>query len=173
MRIDLKLTGELFSQMVRDLSRPHPFAAERIGFVMGRKSSITNDGILVLLTTYLPIPDEHYVRDLTVGARIGAAAMTAAMQAVYHGRKSSEGIFHVHLHPHVGETQMSKVDVRELPQLIPGFQSVGRLAAHGIIIFSRNHGSAWVWLPGSGAPRLIETISVIGAPVAVFERSIK
>jgi hypothetical protein len=39
---------------------------------------------------------------------------------------------------------MSLTDSRELPKLIPGFQSVGPDAPHGIIIFSRNHGAGWV-----------------------------
>jgi hypothetical protein len=76
----------------------------------------------------------------------------------------------VHLHGHLGETRMSPTDSRELPKLIPGFQSVGQEAPHGIIIFSRNHGSGWVWLPGSNAPVPATTISVVGNPVAVFAR---
>ena len=36
---------------------------------------------------------------------------------------------------------MSGVDARETPKMMPGFQSVGREAAHGIIILSLDHGS--------------------------------
>lgn len=43
---------------------------------------------------------------------------------------------------------MSKTDRDEIPPMMPGFQSVGRDAAHGIIVLSLDHGSGWVCLPG-------------------------
>lgn len=170
MKVEIKLTGFLYDQIVADLIRPHPFAAERVGFVFARIGSLADHGKLILLSRYHSIPDEHCIDDPTVGARIGSDAMTWAMQAVYHGRPAHEGIFHIHLHGHDGETGMSRTDAREIPRLIPGFQSVGREAAHGIIILSSDHGSGWVWLPGHKDAISAEQISVIGAPVGVFER---
>jgi len=170
MKIDIKLTGVLHNEIIRDLGRPHPFAAERVGFVFSRLGSLSNQGKLILLSRYHSIPDDHYVEDPTVGARIGSEAITWAMQAAYYGRPSREGIFHVHVHPHKGETGMSPVDSREIPKLIPGFQSVGREAAHGIIILSLDHGSGWVWVPGRKEAIAARTVSVIGAPLGVFER---
>lgn len=170
MKVEIKLTGFLYDQIVADLIRPHPFAAERVGFVFARIGSLADHGKLILLSRYHSISDEHYVDDPTVGARIGSDAMTWAMQAVYHGRPAREGIFHIHLHGHNGETGMSRTDAREIPRLIPGFQSVGREAAHGIIILSSDHGSGWVWLPGHKDAISAEQISIIGAPVGVFER---
>jgi hypothetical protein len=169
MKIHIKLTGVLYGQIMADLVRPHPFAAERVGFVYGRMGSL-NDGKLILLNRYASIPDAHYVDDPMVGARIGPSAMTSAMQEVYRGRGAREGIFHIHLHGHAGETAMSATDAREIPAMIPGFQSVGRDAAHGIIIVSPNHGRGWVWLPASTQGVEAAQISVIGAPVGVFER---
>jgi hypothetical protein len=90
------------------------------------------------------------------------------MQAAYHGRPRREGVFHVHLHGHRGETGMSGVDSREIPPMIPGFQGVGRDAVHGIIILSLNHGSTWVWLPALHEPVQSDGMAVIGAPVQVF-----
>lgn len=163
------MTGSVYDQIHRDLARPHPFAAERVGFVFGRTGSLANTGKLVLLTRYHSIPDEQYMADATVGARIGSDALTWAMQAVYHGRPLREGIFHVHLHPHAGRTSMSRTDRREIPRLVPGFQSVGREAAHGIIILSGDHGAGWVWPPGGKEPVAAQSISVIGKPLRVFE----
>src|SRR4029077_14303910 len=108
----------------------------------------------------------------TVGARIGRDALTWAMQAVYYGRPAREGIFHIPVHPHRGETSMSGIDRREIPKLMPGFQSVGGAAMHGIIILSEDHGSGWVWLPGSRVTVPAGAISVIGAPMGVFERRV-
>jgi len=170
MRTIIKLTGDLHTLIMRDLARPHPFAAERVGFAFGRTCALRGSARLILLTNYHPVPDEQYIDDPAVGARIGPDALTWGMQAVYHGRLLREGIFHVHLHGHRGETGMSGVDRREIPALIPGFQSVGREAAHGIIILSLNHGSGWVWLPGSAECMHADGISVIGAPVQVFNR---
>src|SRR5690349_14497242 len=100
MNTHLKIPGRLYDDMVQDLRRPHPFAAERVGFVFGRTASLSDGGRLVLLTRYHPIPDEHYIDDPAVGARIGPEAITWATQAVYYGRTAKEGIFHLHLHGH-------------------------------------------------------------------------
>ncbi len=170
MKIEIRLTSSLYEQIIRDLARRHPFAAERVGFVTGRLGSLENDGKLILLTNYHSIPDDQYVKDRSVGARIGPDAMNWAMQAAYRGRPEREGVFHIHLHEHRGVTGMSAVDRREIPQLIPGFQSVGKDAAHGIIILSEDHGSGWVWLPSSKTPVLAGSISVLGPPVRVFEQ---
>jgi len=170
MKIEIRLTGSLYGAILRDLTRPHPFAAERVGFVFGRTGSLTDEGRLVLLNRYHSIPDDQYVDDPTVGARIGSEAITWAMQAVYYGRPGREGIFHVHFHVHEGETGMSPVDKREIPRLVPGFQSVGREAMHGIVILSLNHGSGWVWLPGNKESVSADTISVIAKPLSVFEK---
>jgi hypothetical protein len=170
MKTHIKLTGTLHDAILRDLTRPHPFAAERVGFVFGRLGSLAEGGRLILLTRYHAIPDEQYIEDHAVGARIGSDALTWAMQAVYHGRPACEGIFHIHLHWHHGETGMSATDMREIPKLIPGFQSVGRDAAHGIIILSVDHGSGWVWTRGNEEPAHADCISVIGSPIGQFER---
>ena len=65
---------------------------------------------------------------------------------------------------------MSPVDWREVPKLMPGIQSVGREAIHGIIILSEDDASAWVWLPGRKDGLPADTVAVIGSPLAVFER---
>lgn len=166
--IDIRLTGALYDEVVRDLSRPHPFAAERVGFVFGRIGSLRDSNKVILLNRYHSIPDAHYVNDPTVGARIGPEAMTRAMQDVYHGRTRQEGIFHIHLHGHKGPPGVSGVDSRDLPGFIPGFKSAGRQAAHGIVIFSEDHGSGWVWLPSSHNPVLARAIVVVGSPLQLF-----
>jgi hypothetical protein len=170
MSIQFKLSGALYRETMRDLERPHRFAAERVGFVSGRLSSLTGSGKLVLLTRYHSIPDDYYIDDPYVGARINSEAITRAMHVVYHGRSTCEGIFHVHLHQHRGEPRPSPTDWREIPKMMPGFQAVGRQAAHGMILLSADHAAAWVWLPGQGEPTTADSISVIGFPIQVFER---
>jgi hypothetical protein len=169
--VQLKMTGALHQDILNDLVRPHPFASERIGFVCARIGTLVGDDKLLLCTGYHSIPDEQYVKDRSVGARIGPDAMTWAMQTVFLGRAGREGIFHIHLHGHHGETGMSHTDRKEIPRMIPGFQSVGREAAHGIIILSLNHGTAWIWVSGAEESVQAAKLSIIGTPVEVFERS--
>ncbi len=168
----IKLTGTLHKEMLDDLRRRHPFAAERVGFATGRLGTLRDSGRLVLLTRYHSIPDDQYIDDPTVGARIGSDAITNAMQHAYFGRQTREGVFHVHLHGHHGKTGMSYTDQHEIPPMIPGFQSVGRQAPHGIIILSFDHGSVWVWLPGNKEAIHAASVAVIGAPIGVFQNGV-
>lgn len=170
MNVEVKLTGCLHREILEDLARAHPFAGERVGFACARIGSLADGGTLVLLNRYHPIPDDQYLADRTVGARIGRDALSWAMEAVYHGRPTREGIFHVHVHDHPGQPWMGGVDRCEIPRLMPGFQSVGRDAVHGIVLLSRDHGAAWVWLPGSKEAVAAGKVSVIGKPLGVFER---
>jgi hypothetical protein len=167
--IKLKLIGALYTDILGDLKRPHPFAAERVGLATGRIGTLA-DGKMILLTDYHSIPDHEYLKDPNVGARIGSEAITWGMQAAYHGRRVREGVFHVHLHTHLGQTRMSRTDSREIPPMISGFRSIGREAAHGILIFSLNHGTAWVWTPGHDQPTQVVGISVIGHPIFRFKQ---
>lgn len=169
MKVEIKLSGDLYSEMMKDLKRPHPFATERVGFAFGRVASLREQGSLVLLRHYHSIPDCEYIDDATVGARIGPESLTWAMQEVYRGRAARQGIFHVHLHSYQGQTGMSGTDKREIPQLIPGFRSVGREAAHGIVILSLDHASGWVWLPLFDQQVTANSVNVIGAPIRVFK----
>ncbi len=168
--MEVKMTGFLYKALKADLARPHPFAAERVGFVFGKLGALSGDSKTVILTRYHSIPDDQYEEDDTVGARIGSEAMKTAMQAVFQGRTSGEGIFHIHIHDHPGPTGMSRVDTHGLPPMLPGFQAMGRSAAHGIIILSRDHGSGWVRLPGDEEAIRAATIAVIGSPVGIFKR---
>lgn len=166
--IELRLPRRLYAEMLADLARRHAFAGERVGFVFGRVGKLAEGSSLILLTRYMSIPDEHYIDDPTVGARIGTEALTAATHCVYYGRGKSEGAFHVHVHEHLGKTGMSNTDKAELPKMIPGFRSVGPGAPHGIIIWSLDHAAAWVWLPGEVEPVRADKTSIIGSPVSVF-----
>lgn len=168
MMITAKLSGSLYKSILTDLKRPHSYAAERVGFVLGRLSE-GEQGPLLLLTRYHSIPDDQYVNDPAVGARIGPAAMTWAMQTAYSGRAAKEGLFHIHLHPHRGPTSMSRVDREGIPPMIPGFRNVAPNAPHGIIILSLNHGSCWVWLPARDGAHVASSIRVAGLPIRVFK----
>lgn len=168
--IELRLTRTLLNTMLADLRRPHPFAGERIGFVFGALGTLPSDGTLVLLSHYTPIDDDHYEEQFGVGAYIGQSAMAKAMNDVYQLKEQRKGIFHVHLHDWPGPTNMSCVDEEGIPPMIPGFANISKDAAHGILILSEDHASAWCRLPGSKALDQVARVTVAGAPVAIFDR---
>lgn len=169
MKIFVKLSSRLYSQIKKDLARPHRFALERVGFVHGRLTDGESCKLL-LLTTYDAVPDDHYIDDASVGARIGSDSVAWAMQAAHRGRTTGEGLFHVHAHAHQGEPMMSATDARELPALVPGLQAVSRDCAHGIIILSDDHGASWVWLPYAPEATRVDAMSVVGVPLQIFLR---
>lgn len=170
MKVEVRFTGDLWRTMVQDLVRPHSHAEERVGFGVGRTATYPDGNSGVLLTGYRPIPDAHYEVDPEVGARLGPEALTWAMQEAYRGRETRTGLFHVHRHDHKGETWLSRTDALEIPKLIPGFQSVSPQAPHGFLVLSRDHASAWVWVPGNPSPVACHRVSVIDFPLRVFER---
>jgi len=170
MTTEIRIPRGLYEAVLADLRRPHDFAFERVGFLKGRLCSPQRDQRLILLHDYRPVSDEHYRPDDTVGANIGEAAMSTAMKAAFDGRATCDGVFHVHLHDEDGFTGMSRVDARELPKLPPGFASIGKTAVHGVVILSKNHGSAWEY--STDEKRLVEVprIVVVGAPLAIFDK---
>lgn len=164
----IKLSGQLHDEIQQDLLRRHPFACERVGFVLGRTVAIGGKGQLILLTRYLQIPDDEYLPDRRVSARIGTAAITRGARAAYHGRARNEGVFHVHIHDHSGRPRMSPTDARDIPEIVRGFRSIGQTASHGIVLLSRNSAAAWTWLARKTQPELAAQVMVIDNPLRLL-----
>ena len=162
--VQLRLPSFLEERVRQDLSRPHAFASERVGFISVRTGKADANTLLLLLADYHSIPDEHYIKDPTSGARIGSRAIREAMQRVMD---DGRGAFHVHVHPGQGEPNLSKMDQRELPRLVSSLRNVGPKQPHGLILFSEDSWTAWVWLPGSRAPIRPEQLSIVGRPQSI------
>src|SRR5437870_1541095 len=92
----LKIHRALYTALLQELRRPHPFAWERVSFLTANAGQ---DGELVLPTVQYPVPDDQYVPDTTSAACIGSAAIRAAISRALTEQVS---IFHVHLHDHLG-----------------------------------------------------------------------
>jgi hypothetical protein len=163
---EVRITRDLRKEVMTDLMRPHEFAEERVGFLFGK--FVGGSPGLVLLSRYTPVPDERYEPSEEFGALINSEAILATMQRLRDRRGTFECAFHVHMHGHKGAPRLSGPDKRSLPKLIPGFQRMSPDGAHGILVFSLNHGRAWVWTSGEGEPCLASRISVIGAPLEFF-----
>jgi hypothetical protein len=165
MNTIMRIPRQLAHDMREDLLRPHAYAAERVGFA--RIAVGTGDDSLILLpTSYWAVPDDQYVNDPYVGARINATAIRSAMQ---DGLCGGHGLFHVHLHEHKGRTRLSPTDRAEIPKLVNSFRAVGPNSPHGFLILTLDHALAVVWPGGQTAGIPVSKISIVGYPTEILE----
>jgi len=160
MPITIRLTRKLYDEVLRDLRHPHAHAAERVGFLYGRVAAGAEP--LVLMTRFWPVPDERYVPDPYVGARIDGDAIRAAMQVALD---CGDGVFHCHIHEWPGRPGFSVTDSKELPKLVPAFRAVSRGQAAGLFLLSPDSAIADVWLPGAQRSERAAQIVVVGQPL--------
>ena len=163
MMIHVKLTKLLFDTMRADLRRPHPFAYERVGFILARKEQ-ADVALNIFATSYQPIPDAQYMNDPNVGAKIGADALRGIMQKAY---QSKDCIMHVHLHEHSGPPRFSKTDRFGYNQMIPSFHNIGGAAVHGGMVFSFDSAIGLIWISKSSEPLPVNKLSIIGYPLQI------
>lgn len=156
MPIVIHLPRDLYVGVLVDLRRSHAHAAERIGFLYGRLTQ--GEVSLIVMTRYVPIPDDQYVVDDTVGARINGDAIRAAMQGVLD---TGYGVFHTHLHEWPGTPSFSRTDNEEMPKLIPAFRAVAPNQATGLFLLSPDSAIADVWLPETMESERAARISII------------
>lgn len=168
MKIQVRIPRELYEGISKDLRRPHPFAAERIGFAFGREARIDSANLIVALALYVPVADEQYIDDEFVGARIDAAAIRQAMQ---HVLGSGDCAFHVHMHGFSGRPRFSDTDLKGLGRLIPSFHAVGPSTAHGALLINDERCMAEVWLPRVTAGHRASSVSIVGYPFEKFVES--
>lgn len=164
-QVKLRLPRSLFEKIVSDLRREHDFAFERAGFIFGRVKKFGENLYTVFLNEYLPVGDENYIRDRSVGARINSAAITKAMQVAFSGNKSS---FHTHLHDFEYDDvmpQFSIVDNDELPPIAKSATSFAQDQVHGCVVLSGNSINAIVFLSGYDKPIQPIQISIVGYPM--------
>ncbi|WP_027086298.1 hypothetical protein [Cohnella panacarvi] len=141
----LEMTKSLHRQVRGDLGRPHSHASERVGFVF-----CLLKGRTLRLTSYTSVPDELYIKDSTVGARINHQAIAMAMKKADHERL---GILHVHEHWGTGIPQFSATDLSSHSDFLRAFRTANPNAAHGFLLLSKDTLMARVWLPGESIHR--------------------
>ncbi|MFA6411796.1 MAG: hypothetical protein WCW53_03800 [Syntrophales bacterium] len=162
--IVLRINQFLINHIRTDLTRPHSFAYERVGFLY-LKQGAHDDGVLLIAAAYETVPDDQYINDHSVGARINSHAIRKAMQRIMD---TGESAMHVHMHQHIGLPAFSSTDEEDLKHLIPSFQNVGINVAHGALVLSINGLTAIAWLPKYRMPFSINRISVIGFPTIFY-----
>lgn len=142
------------------LEAPHAFALERVGFAYGRWGG----GGLVLLSSISPVADEDYEYDASVAARIGAAAISKALQFALKQRAAA---FHVHIHPHAGLPRFSRTDIMELPGVIDPFRQLIPEQPHGLLLLSHDRFSAVAWFPDRTKVQFVNDFTIVGAPMVI------
>ena len=161
MKIHFKINRRLLDEIRADLSRPHPFAAERLGFI-GCKLSSGREELLVLAHSYLSIPDDWYIDDPAYGCVFGPKAILHAMQ---FSKTNEASMFHVHLHDHRGLPWFSRTDLKESAKFVPDFWNVSALLPHGTLVLSRDRAAGLCWYPGHKKPHRIAKLSQVGWPM--------
>jgi len=122
--------------MLEDLRRPHPFAAERVGFLYTRSTKLDDSTVLVIATEYVPVADVDYIKDHSVGAKIGSTAIRVAMQRMFEAKG---GCFHVHLHDHRGKPSPSYTDQQSLPGVVESLGNISAGQAVGLLILGEDN----------------------------------
>lgn len=167
MRIHFKIRQDLYRTIHKDLARPHPFAGERLGFLICRPTQARNDTV-ILAHDYLEMPDEWYIRDSRFGCVFNSDAMRTAMQAALTQNAS---IFHVHSHTHKGAPWFSRADLRESAEFIPNFWHVRPELPHGALVFSIDRIAGLCWYPGQIHPVKIQKCSIVGSPLQISQEA--
>lgn len=160
MKLHFKAPLGFFDAVRNDVRRPHPFAAERVGFVIAGAAAAGPD-VLLLARGYLPVEDGDYIVDPRVGAMIGPGGMRKALQEAYRTRS---GLFHIHMHEHRGPPSFSSIDRRESNRFVPSFFNASPKVPHGVLLLSADAARGLVWLAPQGSPRDLDSITWPGLP---------
>lgn len=168
MKVIFKIEKGLWEEILTHLSQSNPVAYEQVGFLSCGAVLSKDNTLVILARRYHPVSNNHYLADSTVGACINTDAIITALQVSLSGKCS---MFHVHLHPHKGQPEFSKVDYDSNHKLIPDFFSVTSHMPHGAVVLSFNRGKGMVWLSKYDAPVSINEFMVVGAPMKTWQIS--
>lgn len=161
MKIIFKTTRNLEDAILKDLARPHPIAAERVGFVSCRVAN-QRAGLVILAEQFHSVADEDYLDNPDVGAMMGSGAIRKALQFAYNNRIA---MFHVHVHEHYGQPWFSRTDLAENAKFVPDFWNVRPEFPHGAIVLSRDSIAGLCWIPGESNPKRITEFTLVGKPM--------
>lgn len=164
MKAIFRIERALLDQIHKDLSRSHPFAAERVGFVACAVGTL-DGGHLLLASSYHPVADADYEDDPRVGAMMGSAAIRKALQFAYN---QPVAMLHVHRHEHRGRPEFSPVDISESAKFVPDFWKVRPKLPHGMLVLSKNAATGAWWDPATKAVNYMDEVTVIGRPIMTY-----
>jgi len=164
MKSTLRISASMMKIIKTDLARKHAFAAERVGFLFAGASDLGTEQPLLLARDYVPVKDEHYIRDFRVGAQIDANAIRSVRERILARQESA---FHVHAHLGRGMPGLSRTDIAQLPPVVQSFATTGPALPHGLVLLSEDSVTSFVWMPGQTAA-IIGGVVVVGMPLQQF-----
>lgn len=167
MTVIFRARDDLLAAVRRDLHRPHPFAAERVGFPLCRAGGVAG-GVVILAADYHAVEDDDYLDDPRVGAMMGPGAIRKAMQRAYNGGAQDVSLFHVHMHEHRGTPGFSRVDLTESVKFVPDFFNAVPAMPHGAIVLSHDRAAGLCWPKRGGGPEPIGRFASVGAPLCMW-----
>jgi hypothetical protein len=159
------MTRRLCESALERLRRPHNFAAERVSFAYGRRG-VTKDGEVIVISEIADVDDADYDDDPTVGARINSMAIHKALQRALDLKAAA---FHVHIHEHRGTPWFSRVDLRELPDVVRPFGVLVPDQPFGLLLFSDDDCIGLVWHRGEKRPTALRDVAIVG-PRTILSR---
>lgn len=162
MMTHFKITRDMLNDIRIDLAKAHVFAAERVGFISCRVGALHPEGTVALAHDYLPVANDDYLPDSTVGAMMGPGAIRKAMQYAYN---TQSAMFHVHMHHHTGIPWFSRIDLLSASKFVPDFWNVRPEMPHGALVLSLDSAAGLCWHPSNRAATRISRITVVGAPI--------
>ena len=168
MNIRLRLPKTLLSDIHADLSRPHPRAAERVGFLICGSANVNGPALLLLGQAWHIVDDSDYLDDPSVGACIGPGAFRRILQNVY---RQPASILHVHRHEHAGRPQFSSTDVRSMHEFVPSFFNACPTRPHGALVLSHDRADGRIWVRSDSMAQPIEQYELIGTPMQRWSRT--
>jgi hypothetical protein len=164
MKIAFKLRADLLDAIRADLRRPHPFAAERVGFIIARPTR-SKFGVILLASRYVPVPDDGYAENYSAAAVMNEKTIFGAMQLGYAENVS---VIHVHLHDHAGPPGFSGIDRRESARFVPAFLGARPEYPHAAVVLSADSLVGLCWIRGYKKPRPISQFVVVGSHLRKF-----
>jgi len=156
----LRIPRSLYDSMYRDLHRPHPFAMERVGFFSTNTLKIGSEFTLIIVTAYHSVPDDQYINDPHVGAKISSSTIREAMQRIL---STGHGCLHVHLHGF--DPSPSYTDLNSLPEVAKAFHNANPETASGYAIFSRVSFFCEISIGNKYTPFRVDQMNVVGYPM--------
>lgn len=161
-KIQIRIASVVYAAMQKDLERPHEFAYERVGFLLTRSIKVAFGTEIIVATGYLPVADEDYVQDKSVGAKISSEAIRKIMQVMFDKKC---GCFHVHKHEGWGKPYPSYTDKESLPALAKSLSGISGMHSTGFLILSDNSFFANAFVDKAQTPSLVTNFSVVGSPM--------
>lgn len=162
IKIQLRTTSSMYKAMHNDLDRPHEFAYERVGFLLTRSMKVAFGTEIIVAVGYVPVADEDYVQDNSVGAKISSEAIRKIMQLMFDQKC---GCFHVHKHEGFGKPYPSYTDKESLPALSKSLSGISGIHSTGFLILSDNSFFANAFVDKAKTSSAIANFSVVGSPM--------